>query len=527
MNLLTLRFNKIFLLVLLTFISQIHKGQKIDPEKSKQFSHYQKLVNTTGDHQEENNKNLLANAQTKIEIAWANMMMGGLKFQQGKYLDAIYYLEESDAGLKALDSANIRVYNLTSLTFAYRRAGLIEQSNEAWAKEQELYQKSNNKYKEAENCYNLSKMADIDEDYCKAAEYRKKYLKLVPEDVQKLDPNYIFAVYAQLGFAQVKCGNISNALASLEKAKQIASQFPVPENASLFEIYQLANALISIEQKDYDAAKASFSNAYNISRKNKSVAATKLILTERLNADIDPATDQLAFSKEIDEINKDATTVTKDLTKYESLKLKKKIEKQQNKTLIWSIISIISLLTLISILLYYTRLNKKRKEAYQRILERLDNKRQIIEQFSQEKSKQSVKQESSCDLVLNKELDNEAQIVKNLETLEEKHFFTSKNTTAPQLAVLLKITPRNLSYLLKKYRGEDFYNYINNLRIDYITSEIRSNAVLLNYKITVLSDMCGYNSHSQFATVFKSKTGISPSQFIDFVKKEKGQKDNS
>ena len=42
----------------------------------------------------------------------------------------------------------------------------------------------------------------------------------------------------------------------------------------------------------------------------------------------------------------------------------------------------------------------------------------------------------------------------------------------------------------------------------------------LNYKIAVLSDMCGYNTHSQFASAFKQIKGMSPSKFIQFLKEE-------
>ena len=99
--------------------------------------------------------------------------------------------------------------------------------------------------------------------------------------------------------------------------------------------------------------------------------------------------------------------------------------------------------------------------------------------------------------------------------------FTSKDASATQLVALLKITPRNLSYILKKYRNEDFYSYLNTLRIDYISATLREHPEYLNYKIAVLADMCGYSSHSHFTLVFKTKTGILPSQYIDLLRKEK------
>jgi AraC-like DNA-binding protein len=46
----------------------------------------------------------------------------------------------------------------------------------------------------------------------------------------------------------------------------------------------------------------------------------------------------------------------------------------------------------------------------------------------------------------------------------------------------------------------------------------------LNYKISYLADESGFSSHSSFATVFKSITGIAPTTFIDLLNKDVGNK---
>jgi AraC-like DNA-binding protein len=43
----------------------------------------------------------------------------------------------------------------------------------------------------------------------------------------------------------------------------------------------------------------------------------------------------------------------------------------------------------------------------------------------------------------------------------------------------------------------------------------------MNYKISYLAETCGFSSHSTFATIFKSITGITPITFIELLKKEK------
>ena len=88
------------------------------------------------------------------------------------------------------------------------------------------------------------------------------------------------------------------------------------------------------------------------------------------------------------------------------------------------------------------------------------------------------------------------------------------------MAVMLKTNTKYLNYVLKKYRDSDSYNYINTQRINYIVRELHDKPELLQYKIAVLSDMCGYNSHSQFASIFKAVKDISPSQYISFLSAE-------
>lgn len=170
--------------------------------------------------------------------------------------------------------------------------------------------------------------------------------------------------------------------------------------------------------------------------------------------------------------------------------------------------SVLSALGIVFLLIYSRQKNRKLRAAYEKILENLDKKN------NPKNDRQIINSDET------KEIENEDIIVKQLEILEQKKFFTAQNMSATQMAVLLKITPRNLSYLLKKYRNEDFYNYLNNMRVDYFSKILRDNQKYRNYKIASLSEMVGYNSHSQLTINFKKKTGTTPSQYIDLLEKE-------
>ena len=305
----------------------------------------------------------------------------------------------------------------------------------------------------------------------------------------------------------------------MDYAKSLFSGNLKETNPTLLEIYELARALISIEEKNSEESKTYFDSAYSIAKNKNTYPIVKLILMERLEANFDPPKEQLSYSKEVDVITKKERLNSRDLIKYEFQKSKVKLKQQEGKTQLWISLSILSTLFLLSIVYFINKRNKKLKQAYLKIIEDLNKKSDKEKQTSTQKNTSSIESDVQNENG-SKEIENESEIVKQLEQLEKKNFFTAKNMSAAKLAVLLKITPRNLSYLLKKHRNEDFYNYLNNIRIEYISKELKENPKLLNYKIAAISDMCGYSSHSQFATNFKTKTGISPSQYIQSLRKE-------
>ena len=54
----------------------------------------------------------------------------------------------------------------------------------------------------------------------------------------------------------------------------------------------------------------------------------------------------------------------------------------------------------------------------------------------------------------------------------------------------------------------------------YDLKKLKNEPNFCNYKISYLAELCGFSSHSSFATVFKSIIGISPIKFIDLLKNE-------
>lgn len=112
------------------------------------------------------------------------------------------------------------------------------------------------------------------------------------------------------------------------------------------------------------------------------------------------------------------------------------------------------------------------------------------------------------------------ELLKKLERFESSQQFTDRNISIAVLAGKMKTNTKYLSYIINKYRNKDFNSYINELRIKYIIAKMEADRRYFNYKISYLAEECGFATHSQFTTVFRGITGLSPSTFIAYLKKD-------
>ena len=117
-------------------------------------------------------------------------------------------------------------------------------------------------------------------------------------------------------------------------------------------------------------------------------------------------------------------------------------------------------------------------------------------------------------------VETETRLVKKLNQLEQEKFFLEKNITLNALTNTLMTNQKYLSFIIKKYKNQGFSDYIANLRIAYIVDVLRNDTQVLDYKLSYIADMAGFSSHSMFTLAFKSNMGMTPSQFIENLKKE-------
>lgn len=148
------------------------------------------------------------------------------------------------------------------------------------------------------------------------------------------------------------------------------------------------------------------------------------------------------------------------------------------------------------------------KSAITRVLQ---NNLSIVNQANQKEKNTKEKKEIIGIL-------KEKEINRGLSEFEEKKDFLKKGMNLGKLSTLLNTNVKYLSLVIKKNKAQNFNLYINNLRINYIKTKIQNDQNFLKYKISHLSNLCGYSATSTFSKSFLDITGITPSEFIQNLK---------
>lgn len=128
--------------------------------------------------------------------------------------------------------------------------------------------------------------------------------------------------------------------------------------------------------------------------------------------------------------------------------------------------------------------------------------------------------DKSPENVINISEDTTTSLLNKLSKFEKSEKFLKKDMNLTSLSNSLNTNPRYLSEIIKQHRGKSFNNYINGLRIHYITNKLYETPVFREYKISYLAEACGFSSREVFAVIFKKETGVTPSYFISQLKKD-------
>lgn len=102
------------------------------------------------------------------------------------------------------------------------------------------------------------------------------------------------------------------------------------------------------------------------------------------------------------------------------------------------------------------------------------------------------------------------------EKINKDEVFLNPDLNLTELAQLLDIHPNYLSQVINSYEGKNFYDYINEKRIEKFISLIK-NPENKKYTLLSLAYDCGFNSKSAFNRQFKKVTNKTPTDFINSI----------
>ncbi|KFE97541.1 hypothetical protein IX39_19905 [Chryseobacterium formosense] len=195
-----------------------------------------------------------------------------------------------------------------------------------------------------------------------------------------------------------------------------------------------------------------------------------------------------------------------------------------------TMLSIIGIFSILSIIFYFQfiKIHRKKKELkirFDEIVSELEERKKRQEENILENvdfSHSTINENSTIAVKKNTKMisdEKEKDIITRLTIFETGTAFTEKGFTQSNLATILETNTKYLNYVLKIHRNKNFNDYVNGLKINFIVDKIYNHPEYLNYKISYLSEICGFSSQSRFTHIFKEEQGMSPSEFINQLKK--------
>jgi len=99
-----------------------------------------------------------------------------------------------------------------------------------------------------------------------------------------------------------------------------------------------------------------------------------------------------------------------------------------------------------------------------------------------------------------------------LNFMKKEKPFIDPNLTLTQLSNTISISPHNLSEVLNTQLNQNFFDFINQYRIEEVKREL-ANPGKQHLKILAIAYDAGFNSKTSFNTIFKKHTNITPSDY--------------
>ncbi|GEM_PF-2437851 len=334
----------------------------------------------------------------------------------------------------------------------------------------------------------------------------------------------ISMTYSNMGVYYFKQNQNKSAVNNIKKAISLNNNSAGSEHIKARNLYLLGE--IYSKEKKNDSSLIYYRQGLEIAKKLKNPYRLEEIykgLSELYSSTKTIDSAQLYLQKYVT-IKDSLSTVEKSSVKtpLKNILDQKDLEFNESKKNIYILagIALFSVLVICSALMYDSR---KSRRNYKRLIHKLETEKSetpkipfdalsqkdiLPEEIPFKKQPSGILQET------------EKEIIDKLNDFEKGNDYINPDLSMPMLAGMLNTNPRYLSEIINKTKGKNYNQYINQLRINFIVDTLYKDKIFLEYKISYLADYCGFSSREVFASVFKKETGVSPSYFINHLKKE-------
>lgn len=531
----TLNYNFIRFILLFFFLSSGFAQNSQDTIVSTEVKQIRNLISTNADENYDKGLKILKLAKSSKEYLYAYSLMGDASYEREKYSDAIFYLKKTDSLQELINDKNGRFLTNFFMTDIYLRVGLSVKAKESLEKVIKFSKNLDKNHVQQLILQQEALFLEENYDYCGATSKREQNVyfeeKRYSTDSQIL--NYKTALldsYNLLIYNYLKCSKIAEAKNYLIVAENLASE-DLLDKVDLAYLHFLNKAIYSAELKEFKSSKKWFDKALQAANDTKRSFIIREVLQERINKNIDDPEIKKIYVNQYNLLKKNTKLEATKIIAAEEKLIKEAIKSKENYLILLYVASIAFVVGITVLIRVNKRKKKKIKVQFERTIANL-KKQNVLEKNKlansdthnqssglnelnmneAKKSKIRDKKLSSSVRIMSKE--KEMELLSKLKEFEKGKDFTEKNFTISIMAISFETNTKYINYILQQHRGKLFSDYINMLRIQYLSKLLYDNPEYLNYKISYLSDLVGYSSHSRFASIFKKEMGLSPSEFI-------------
>lgn len=468
-------------------------------------------------------KKTLRLSKTDDETSKSYLYISVGHYLKGNFSKSIFYAKKAD--LLFLKNHKEKEHFITNyyLSLAYYKCGVMHEATQSLNEAEKTAIRHNDPFLNAMTQKLKAILLENEKKYTEAIPYRtfcNSYFQT------GLDKNFPPNVMSEFAFSKCYLAFDYLMIGDIEKAKKEISIFESSSDNSEIsneldwrtEIYYVCKAFIAAKENDKTLAAIFFDKAIDITRKSKMDERLAILLEQRLKLNIDASEkrEQLfaEFLKSKDHFRKESNKVINQEISRQDLNL---IHQREYKYIFILVAVFLSL----GVLIFKRRKRKKQKAYFEEIIEELENNKETSNSVidEEEKNEETLSECADSKPHIISEA-TKTDLLKKLEKFEKGKAFTAKNFTLSNFVSILDTNTKYINSILKEHHGKTFNEYINDLRIKYILEYLHENPESLKYKLSHLSDLGGFSSHSYFTKVFTQKNKISPSKFIASLKEK-------